>query len=228
MGILVQKEVLFYGEMLLRLLLAVLCGVLIGAERVKTGHPAGMRTHVLLCLGAALTMVANLFIITDSGTGDPTRMAANVVSGIGFLGAGTILVTGRKQIKGLTTAASLWASACLSLAIGCGFYKAALTGCFLILLANGLLYRLKNPLHDSARVIIVYAELKDVRAIRRFLECAREQDIRVSDMELHKEKALEGISVSVTALLLLSKHMDHQKLHQEMEQVSGVEYLEFR
>ena len=94
-----------------RLCLAVLCGGIIGVERGRKGRPAGFRTHILVCLGSALAMMTNAYLIEYYGGGDPARLGAQVISGIGFLGAGTIIVTGRQQVKGLTTAAGLWASA---------------------------------------------------------------------------------------------------------------------
>ena len=106
---------------LLRILAAVVIGGLIGLERGMKNRPAGLRTYMLVCVGACVVMLTNQYIFQTSATGDPTRMAAQVVSGIGFLGAGTIIVTRRNQIKGLTTAAGLWASAGVGLALGIGF-----------------------------------------------------------------------------------------------------------
>ena len=110
----------------LRLILALLFGGIIGLERGSNRHPAGFRTHILVCVGAALAMMTNQFILQQFDTGDPARLGAQVITGVGFLGVGTILVTGRHKIKGLTTAAGLWASACLGLAIGIGFYSETL------------------------------------------------------------------------------------------------------
>ena len=95
----------------LRIFLSVLIGGLIGLERGLKNRPAGLRTYMVVCLGACLVMLTNQYVCQVFGTGDPVRMGAQVVSGIGFLGAGTIIVTKRNQIKGLTTAAGLWASA---------------------------------------------------------------------------------------------------------------------
>ena len=110
----------------IRLLLAILLGGIIGLERGASRHAAGFRTHILVCVGAALAMLTNQFImISFDGSIDPARLGAQVITGVGFLGVGTILVTGSKKIKGLTTAAGLWASACLGLAAGIGFYDGA-------------------------------------------------------------------------------------------------------
>jgi len=114
----------------LRLILAVICGSIIGLEREKNNHPAGFRTHILVCIGAALFTLVS---INSFGGGDPGRVAAQIVSGIGFLGAGTIMREGT-TIRGLTTAASLWSVAGVGMAIGAGFYLgAALTTLFMVI-----------------------------------------------------------------------------------------------
>ena len=121
-------------SIILRLSLAMIFGGIIGFDRGKKKRPAGFRTHILVCIGSALAMITNQYIVQVMGMGgDPTRLGAQVISGIGFLGAGTILVTGRQQVKGLTTAAGLWASACMGLALGIGFYEGAIIGCALFL-----------------------------------------------------------------------------------------------
>ena len=104
-----------------RIVLAVLCGGLIGIERETKRRPAGYRTHTLVCLGAAITMLTSQYLMTAGWTTDPARLGAQVVAGIGFIGAGTIIVTRRRQVKGLTTAAGLWVSAIIGLSIGVGY-----------------------------------------------------------------------------------------------------------
>ena len=112
--------------MIIRTLLALLCAGVIGYERDAHGSAAGLRTHILVCIGAMIAMSTGVFAATHF-SGDVSRIGAQVVSGIGFLGAGTIMVN-RGHIKGLTTAAGLWTSACIGLAIGIGFYEAAIVG----------------------------------------------------------------------------------------------------
>ena len=109
-----------YGAIAVRIAVAVVLGGIIGLERGLKNRPAGLRTYMLVCVGACLIMVTNQYIYQVFGTGDPVRMGAQVVSGIGFLGAGTIVVTKRNQIKGLTTAAGLWAAAAVGLSVGIG------------------------------------------------------------------------------------------------------------
>lgn len=117
-----------------RLLFSILCGAIVGYERGKRGHPAGIKTHSIVCLGACLVMCTGQFITLKLGSGDPARLAAQVISGIGFLGAGTILVTPRNKVRGLTTASGLWCAACIGIALGIGFYEGVIIAlvCFLI------------------------------------------------------------------------------------------------
>ena len=123
-----QAEQFGIGTILLRLCLALLCGGIIGLERAKKHQSAGFRTYMLVCLGSTLTMLLGqyeyyLTHIADSGSADVSRLGAQVINGIGFIATGTILVTDRQEVKGLTTAAALWASACMGLAIGVGYMK---------------------------------------------------------------------------------------------------------
>ena len=124
------------NEMMLRILVAFLLSGLIGLERQLCRHQAGLRTHILVCLGSTLIMLTSLqvFDIYKSSAGvDPTRIAAGVITGIGFLGAGTI-IRSPEGVKGLTTASSLWVVAALGLSIGCGFFKVSFFVTVLVLL----------------------------------------------------------------------------------------------
>ena len=112
---------LSFGSIIVRLALAIILAGSIGIERAIKKHAAGLRTYILVCVASCMAMIADAFIVETYGTGDAARFGAQVISGIGFLGAGTILVTSRSQVKGLTTAAGLWAVACLGLTIGAGF-----------------------------------------------------------------------------------------------------------
>lgn len=116
-----------------RLALALILGGILGIERGRKRRPAGLRTYMIVCMASALVMLTGEYLVQEYGTGDPARLGAQVISGIGFLGAGTIIITSR-QVKGLTTAAGLWAAACMGLAIGAGFYAGAvICGTFLLL-----------------------------------------------------------------------------------------------
>ena len=158
-----------------RLVLAMAVGGLIGIERGKQGRAAGMRTHILVCIGAALTVMIGFYArevlgITNS---DPLRISAQVISGIGFLGVGTILIKGRFQITGLTTAACVWATATIGLALGAGFYAGALVAFAATFLTVTVLHKLEYKLGKSQRRYGMYVEIssdKHIRAAITYLE----------------------------------------------------------
>ena len=150
-----------------RLSLAALFGGLLGLERERKNRPAGLRTYLIVCVGAALTVLLSEYEqwmlstrwAAAAGSAvqiDISRLGAQVINGIGFLGAGTILVSSRKKVRGLTTAAGLWASACMGLAVGAGFYTCVWAGFVLIYLAMYLLPRLEERILSRARNMNVY------------------------------------------------------------------------
>ena len=152
-------------SILVRFLFSALCGGLIGVERGRKHHAAGLRTHAVVCVGAASVMMVNQYItLLYDGAGDPARMGAQVISGIGCLGAGTIIITGRHQgqrVKGLTTAAGLWASACMGLAIGIGFSEGAVIMVVLLLLLIAALTHLDEAYVKSSSSVQLYLELRE-------------------------------------------------------------------
>ena len=135
----------FEAEALLKILIALVCGGIIGYEREHKNRPAGLRTHILVCVGAALVMIVSQYLygLYDTGVVEPSRMGASVVSGIGFLGAGTI-IRERFSVKGLTTAATLWVVACIGIAVGAGYYLMALIVTVSIFLILVLFRRLER------------------------------------------------------------------------------------
>lgn len=145
-------------SVVLRMVLAVVCGGLIGVERESKRRPAGFRTHTLVCLGAAITTLTSQYLLTAGWTTDPARLGAQVVAGIGFIGAGTIIVTRRRQVKGLTTAAGLWVSAIIGLAIGTGFYEGAIIAMVFVLIAEILLSKIEWYISSKAKSVNVYVE----------------------------------------------------------------------
>lgn len=152
---------------LLRLLLAALFGGLMGIERGRHGRAAGLRTHILVCLGAALAALVGLYSVQTLGyQADPLRVGAQVISGIGFLGVGTILIKGRFQVTGLTTAAGLWATAAIGLACGIGFYEGAAVTTIFVLITTTLLARLEARINRKHRRFGLYIELSSVEAVQ--------------------------------------------------------------
>lgn len=152
----------FYLELVLRLLLAGILGGVIGYERQHTNRPAGFRTHILVCIGSALVMVTSEYIFEKYrgiSNIDPARLGAQVISGIGFLGAGTIIRDGI-NIRGLTTAASLWAVSCVGIAAGIGFYEGAIVATLLIFLTLIVLKRaeIRFVRKKSLKAFLIEAE----------------------------------------------------------------------
>jgi putative Mg2+ transporter-C (MgtC) family protein len=149
-------DVAFQIDLSIRLVVAALLGALIGVEREIHGHPAGMRTHLLVALGSAIFTVLSIYAFVDTtGTSplDPSRVAAQIVSGIGFLGAGAIIKDGA-SVRGLTTAASLWATAAIGLAAGAGEYIIGLTGTVIVAFSLWPLNRIAERLHSADRMSI--------------------------------------------------------------------------
>ncbi len=136
---------LILQELALKLILSALIGGVIGLEREVADKPAGVRTNALICLGSALVMIVSIYVQQNYGTqaADPARIAAHVIAGIGFIGAGVILQS-RGSVRGLTTAATIWAVAGIGLAIGCGFYAAALVSACIILIVLLVIGRIEK------------------------------------------------------------------------------------
>ena len=160
---------------IIRVLLAAVAGALVGLEREFHGRAAGMRTHMMVALGSALTSMIGLFVCFELGfTSDPMRVAAQVISGVGFLGAGTILLRGGgSRITGLTTGAGLWAAAAIGLAVGVGFYVGAFVTVFAVMLTFTLVSRLENLLNRKRQRMAIYMELKSVDEVAPMLELLR-------------------------------------------------------
>lgn len=191
---------LTYGAITMRILLAIVIGGILGLERGRKNRPAGLRTYMLVCLGSAIVMMANQYVYQVFGTSDPVRLGAQVISGIGFLGAGSIIVTQRNQIRGITTAAGLWAAACLGLAIGIGFYEVALLGGFMILITLSVMQKFNAFTKKNSNVIDIYVELKSHESITKFVQYIRDCGLTMSNLQLENDSlsASEGIAFVVT------------------------------
>lgn len=214
-----------YLAIALRLVLAVLCGGALGLERGLKNRPAGMRTYMLVCVGSCLIMLTNQYLFQVTQTGDPMRLGAQVVSGIGFLGAGTIVVTRHNQIKGLTTAAGLWSAAGVGLALGVGFYEAALIAGLAIFVVMTLLQRWDDQMHSKTKAVEIYVELEEVITIGDFIRNVRELELEISNIQIDPTSADENIR-GVIATLKAKKRGKHEELMEKIRQINGVRYLE--
>lgn len=209
-----------------RLVISLLCGGILGVERGRKKRPAGFRTYMLVCMGAALVMITNQYITEIYGGTDPARMGAQVISGIGFLGAGTIIVTGRNRVKGLTTAAGLWAAACVGLSVGIGFYSGAVIGCVLIFVVMALLQRLDDWVMSSTKVINLYVEFDRMADVGAFIRFAKDRGFRISDLEMTKANGVEDSGVAILCTLRLPKKKPHAEILQILSAVEQVRYVE--
>lgn len=210
-------------SLLIRLGLSMLLGGILGIERGQKRRAAGFRTYMLVCLGATLVMITSQYMSEYFATGDVGRMGAQVISGIGFLGAGTIILTGRNQIKGLTTAAGLWCVACLGLTIGIGYYEAAIAAFILMLLIMTTLHNLEGFLRKRSRVINLYVVFSGASHLGDFMTHAKEQDIRISDLEITKEPNGKA------GVLMVAKsncQMNHEDMIHLLSKVEGLEHIE--
>lgn len=215
-----------YEAIVLRTLAAIIVGGLIGLERGMKNRPAGLRTYMLVCVGACLIMLTNQYIYQFTGTGDPMRLGAQVVSGIGFLGAGTIIVTKHNQIKGLTTAAGLWASAGVGLALGIGFYEGALTASVGIYAILAILQRWEHRIRKKIRLLEVYVELSNTIPLIEFTHNLRTMNLQIEDIQFEPDGALENGTRAMVVTLKSPKREDHLKLLEEIKLVQGVVYVE--
>lgn len=205
-----------------RMLLAmILCG-LIGIERGIKNRPAGFMTYLLVGCGSTLIMITNQYISELYSGVDPTRMAAQVVSGIGFLGAGTIITTSKNEIRGLTTAAGLWAAAAVGLAVGIGFYYAAIFGEVLILISLTWLKKIDIYIKTHAKVIEIYLEYNKDFYMKNLLEYFDENDYEYFDLEIGKVKTLNEDFGSMNFLLDLKRKVNHAEIMGQIEQIYGI------
>ena len=214
-------------SILIRMLLAVLCGSIIGIEREFKRRPAGFRTHILICMGAAMTTLTSEFLMLEMHyTADIGRLGAQVIAGIGFIGAGTIIVTRKQRVKGLTTAAGLWTSAIVGLALGGGFYEGGILTTLLILLAEMLFSKMEYRMMENAPEINLYVEYRDKDCLEELLKLFRELNLKVLGMEITRSTGSETHHACVIFSLRLNKRCREEVLLHRMQQTSGVYSVE--
>ena len=213
-------------SVLVRIFLAILLGGALGFERGRKRRPAGFRTYILVCLGSAMVMMTNHYVYQMYKTSDLVRMGAQVISGVGFLGAGTIIMTGKNQIKGITTAAGLWATACCGLAIGIGVYELALLGSAMVLVTMTLLQKVDERLHRNSPMLELYVEFEERKNIGDFLRFARVCGFEIIDLQLINGKSAKNGPVSILLVLKKEKSQSHENLLGEIADGPGVAYVE--
>ncbi len=222
------------ASVLLRLTLAMFCGGMIGLERARKHRPAGFRTYMLVCMAAALTMLlsqyeaymlnhvwaeraAEIGIRTDV-----SRFGAQVINGIGFLGAGTILVTGQQKVKGLTTAAGLWASACMGLAVGAGFYECVGLAFLLIFLVVHLLPAVELYIVENAKNMNIYVEFHSLNDVAEIINRIKAKDVTIYEVEVDHGKQTPSQPPNAVFSLRMNRPGSHAKILASISELEAV------
>ncbi|WP_026478063.1 MgtC/SapB family protein [Alkaliphilus transvaalensis] len=212
------------GEITLRLLAATILGGLIGIERESVRRAAGFRTHILVCIGATLVMLISVFIFESYRhytNLDPARLGAQVISGIGFLGAGTIIKDGG-SIKGLTTAASLWAVACIGLALGVGFYWGAFIATAIVLLSLKVFTGLERMIPDKRKILTLQLDIENVPGqLGRVADELGAMEISIVQISLEMDSD-DSKSAVLTLQCKSMKAVDQQKVLYQLGNTTGV------
>ena len=213
-------------SMAVRLVLATLMGALIGMERASKRYAAGIRTFALVCLGSALATVTAIYLGSLSGgDADVGRIPGQVLTGIGFLGAGTIMVTDRKQVRGLTTAAGLWVTSTMGIAIGAGFIWGAVICMVLILFTTWLMHYISRYVVSHTRRLELYVEI-DKAGVSGLLQYIREKEYLIVSMERRKDPVLLDGDIELRIEIDLTKQYYHPRLLDDIMDVPGVHYIE--
>ena len=211
----------------IRLGFAMFTGIIIGIDRGMKRRGAGIKTHTLVCVGSALVMITAEYMYHQfpQGRTDIARLGAQVISGVGFLGVGCIMVTGKNQIRGLTTAAGLWTCACVGLASGIGFLEGAMIALILVFITFKCFTRADNIIHNRAKVMDLYVEFNTTKDVAGFIAILRRKNYKMASFDLQKNK-IKG--EGPTALLTLEVPDMDQKhaIIEELRELPFVAYVE--
>lgn len=214
----------YYLSIFLRLMMAMSMGAVIGYERAYKKSTAGLRTFSIVCSAAAFTMIINEYLIGLYGAGDAARLAAQVISGIGFLGMGSIILTSRNQVRGLTTAATLWATAILGIAIGAGMLLPSLIAFVIMMFTITILSHISKHLERYNRVITIYLEIDRTTGLQQIIEALTERGYEVLQLQKHKSSP-EGDLTLQLDLNLNGKYL-HSDIIYQLGQMESIHYIE--
>ena len=213
-----------FASTVLRLALAMGLGCIIGIDRGMKRRVAGVKTHTIVCLGAALVMMTGQYIqqnVNISGSGDVARLGAQVISGIGFLGVGTIIVTGQRYVSGLTTAASLWTSACIGLAVGIGYYSGAVLATGALLIVFRIFSKIDIYVDNHSNVYEVYMEFESDEAMSNAIKNLREEKIKVSSVVVIKKKT-KNQNIIIQASVEAGQWRSRNSIFRTIEEQAGL------
>ena len=221
-------------SMMLRVVLAMIVGGVIGLERERKGRAAGFRTYTLVALGAAVTVIlsqylnimlnsfmADAYAIVGQRT-DVVRLGTQVIGGVGFLAAGTIIVTGKQEVTGLTTAAGLWASACMGLAVGAGFIECVLVSFLLVILSIRVLPAIEMMILNRSRNMLLYVETENILQLSAIINYIKREEIRIFSLEINRDKPDQFDGVSAVLDIRLPIHLYHAELVAALSTLNGV------
>lgn len=221
-------------SMAARIVLAMAMGGVIGLERERKGRAAGFRTYMLVALGSCITMIlgqylnallatflADAYEIVRQRT-DVVRLGTQVISGTGFLAAGTILVTGKQEVKGLTTAAGLWASACMGLAVGAGFIECVAVSFVLIVLSIRVLPAIETAVINNSRNMLIYLETDNIEQLSGIIAFLKREQISIYEVEIDKDRQEHLQSVTALLNIRLPIHLYHGELMAALSALDGV------
>lgn len=207
--------------------MAIIFGGIIGYGRERERRPAGLRTHILVSIGSTLAMITNIYIYeVYNSSSDPTRLGAQVISGIGFLGAGTIIVTGKNKVRGLTTAAGLWACACMGLAIGAGFYSGAIIGCLFIASVTAVLSKLDKRININSRNITIYILVNSTKAASKLLKDIQSTNVKISDIEISNNNVSSNDLIGILLGLRIPGDVCHNDFIENITNKNEVIFLQ--
>lgn len=205
---------------IIRILVAMLCGGIIGIERGRSNQAAGMRTYMLVSLGAAIVMMTGETLYQKFGTGDPARLGAQVISGIGFLGAGSIVISGKTKIRGLTTAAGLWVSACIGLSIGSGLLNVGVISTLAVAITMTFMKKVEDRL---ASKVSVYMEIELEYTVD---EISKRMTLEGLPVEAIKMNEIEGKRQKLVFQLNNIRRYGHNRIEYLLSEIEGVKYVE--
>ena len=214
-------------SVVVRLGFAMLCGGVIGLERERKRRPAGFRTHILICLGAAMTTLTSQYLVLHLHLfTDMARLGAQVIAGIGFIGAGTIIITKRRQVKGLTTAAGLWAAAIVGLCCGAGFVEGAFLATVIILLAELVFAKLEYFIVSNARVFNLYVEYAESSTLGTVVDSIKNTSSFIVDMEITRSNRDGRRNSCAVFSIRTPRKISHQKVMAIVAKIEGVVAVE--
>lgn len=214
-------------SVIVRLILAMLFGGIIGLERGRKRRAAGFRTYMFVCVGASLTMILGQYLSqmldtfwSGTYTIDVSRFGAQVINGVGFLGAGTVIVTGKQQVKGLTTAAGLWASACMGLAIGAGFYECVVFAFLLIQIVVRLFSGIETFIIDRSKNMNIYLEFDSLDNIGQIIGKIKSNSVQIYEVEINREEEVRRPSAVFVVRLDMRKLHKERKFHETNQRMN--------